>query len=108
MIHGPCKGTVPEGPPCMHKGQCTKGFPKPFAEDFAHGQGGEAILQRRRPDGDKFRTFIKFFLPPNPAGFVKSPKLALKIRRYQEKASYNRNKTYICYTFSLMRVYVFE
>ena len=61
MIHGPCKGTVPEGPPCMHNGQCSKGFPKPFAEEFAHGQGGEAILQRRKPGtgGKKFKTQIK-------------------------------------------------
>ena len=45
----------------MQKGQCTKGFPKPFADNFAHGQGGEAILQRRKPgsDGKKFKTQIK-------------------------------------------------
>ena len=62
MIHGPCKGTVAEGPPCMKNGQCTKNFPKPFAKHYAHGKGGDTIYQRLSPEdgGQEVKIKCKF------------------------------------------------
>ncbi|WVZ93683.1 hypothetical protein U9M48_039647, partial [Paspalum notatum var. saurae] len=51
MMHGPCGPTFPRCP-CMKKGRCSKGYPKPFQEITTITEDGFAVY--KRPDNSRF------------------------------------------------------
>ncbi|KAJ1279261.1 hypothetical protein BS78_04G142100 [Paspalum vaginatum] len=51
MMHGPCGPSFPRCP-CMKKGKCSKGYPKPFQESTTITEDGFALY--RRPNNGRF------------------------------------------------------
>ncbi|WVZ58176.1 hypothetical protein U9M48_008472, partial [Paspalum notatum var. saurae] len=51
MMHGPCGSAFPRCP-CMKKGRCSKGYPKPFQEVTTLTEDGFALY--KRPDNGRF------------------------------------------------------
>ncbi|WVZ99087.1 hypothetical protein U9M48_044437, partial [Paspalum notatum var. saurae] len=51
MMHGPCGSAFPHCP-CMKKGRCSKGYPKPFQEVTTLTEDGFALY--KRPDNGRY------------------------------------------------------
>ncbi|KAJ1264872.1 hypothetical protein BS78_08G035200 [Paspalum vaginatum] len=51
MMHGPCGPSFPRCP-CMKKGKCSKGYPKPFQESTTITEDGFALY--KRPNNGRF------------------------------------------------------
>ena len=46
MIHGPC-GVHKRNAPCMKRGSCKRGYPKPFSAQTFQGNDSYPIYRRR-------------------------------------------------------------
>ena len=58
-IHGPCKGTVADGPPCLDKyGNCQHDFPKPFRLHTTFDDKSMPSYMRRSPEQGGHTTLV--------------------------------------------------
>ncbi|XP_035830951.1 uncharacterized protein LOC110868732 [Helianthus annuus] len=58
MIHGPC-GLLNPNSPCMHEGQCSKRFPKPFQSETRFDKAGYAHYKRLQGQHHTLRNGIQ-------------------------------------------------